>query len=179
MDNSELLAWLDGRYRRWIALISTIDPARMDQPGVNGDWSVKDIVAHLTGWNRWLIARFHAACQGEPEPLPPWPASLTSDEDINGWIYMANRDRSVRKVVDEAQAVHQRLRGIIEGLPAGARIELVEPAFYRVWIGETQFLVGEFFDHFHDDHEPDLRAWLARDAATAAAKHNPIDHGPT
>ncbi|HYF65558.1 MAG TPA: maleylpyruvate isomerase N-terminal domain-containing protein [Herpetosiphonaceae bacterium] len=162
MDNAGLLAWLDGRYGRWSAQINAIDPAIMDQPGVNGTWSVKDVVGHLTGWNRWLVARLGAACQGEPKPLPPWPAELTDENDINAWIYAAYRDRPAREVLDETHAVHQQLRGLIVRLPPSARIEHVEPAFYLVWVGGERFLVGEFFDHFHDDHEPDLRAWLAR-----------------
>jgi hypothetical protein len=31
-----------------------------------------------------------------------------------------------------------------------------------VWLDNKRFPVGEFFDHFLDDHEPDVRAWLAR-----------------
>lgn len=42
------------------------------------------------------------------------------------------------------------------------RVERVEPAYYLVWINEQRFLPGEFYDHFHDDHAPDVRAWLAQ-----------------
>src|SRR6266498_2737739 len=38
---SELLKWLQEEYRQWEALLDQIGPARMDQPGVNGDWSMK------------------------------------------------------------------------------------------------------------------------------------------
>jgi hypothetical protein len=31
-----------------------------------------------------------------------------------------------------------------------------------VWLNDQRFPAGEFFDHFRDDHEPDVRAWLAR-----------------
>jgi hypothetical protein len=31
----------------------------MDQPGANGDWSMKDIVAHQWGWLPGLITRKH------------------------------------------------------------------------------------------------------------------------
>jgi hypothetical protein len=31
-----------------------------------------------------------------------------------------------------------------------------------VWVNDQRFPAGEFFDHFHDDHEPDVRAWLTR-----------------
>ena len=114
MNKSELIDWLQNEYRMWEELLDRIGPVRMEQPGVNGDWSMKDIVAHLTGWNRWLITRLQAAQRGESEPPPLWPGQLQSDDEIN------------------------------------------------VWIGDQYFPVGEFFYHFHDDHETDIRAWLAR-----------------
>jgi hypothetical protein len=162
MRKSELLTWLQEKYQQWEGLLDEIGPARMDQPGVNGDWSMKDIVAHLTGWNRWLVARLQAAGRGEPEPPPPWPAHLQTEEEINAWIYASNRGRSVRELLDEAHQVHQQLLAVMEGLPADVRIETVEPAFHLVWLGDQRFPAGEFYDHFHDDHEPDVRAWLAR-----------------
>ena len=160
MKKSELLNWLQEEYRQWEAFLDQIGEARMDQGGVNGDWSMKDIVAHLTGCQPRLITRLQAAQRGEPDPPPPWPAHLQTDDEINAWIYEANRGRSVREVLDETQHVHQQLLAAVEALPDDVRIEVVEPAFHLVWIDEQHFLVGEFFDHFRDDHEPDVRAWL-------------------
>ena len=97
--------------------------------------------------------------RGEPAPPPPWPAHLQTDDEINAWIYAANHDRSVREVLDESHQVFQLLLAAIEGLPDDVRID---PAHYLVWLDDQRFPAGEFFDHFHDDHEPDVRAWLAR-----------------
>src|SRR5687768_4639933 len=162
MNKSDLLDWLQEEYQQWEALLDQVGPARMDQPGVNGDWSMKDIIAHLTGWNRWLVARLQAAQRSEPEPPPPWPAHLQTDDEINAWIYESNRGRPVGVLLDETQQVFQQLLAVIEGLPDEVRIERIEPAYHLVWVGGQRFPAGEFFDHFHDDHEPDIRAWLAR-----------------
>jgi hypothetical protein len=165
MKKSELLNWLQEEYRQWEVLLDQIGPERMEQPGVNGDWSMKDIVAHLTGWNRWLVARLQAAGHSEPEPSPPWPAHVQSEDEVNAWIYESNRGRSVREVLDETHQVFQQLLAVIEGLPEDVRIEQVHQAgrvFHLVWLDDERFPAGEFFDHFHDDHEPDVHAWLAR-----------------
>jgi hypothetical protein len=159
MKKSELLNWLQEEYQKWEAFLDQIGPARMDQPGVNGNWSMKDVVAHLTGWNRWLVARLQAAGRREAEPPPPWPADVQTEDEINAWIYESNRGRSVREVLDETRQVHQQLLAVIDSLPDEVRIE---PEWHLVWLDDQRFPVGEFFDHFHDDHEPDLRAWLAR-----------------
>jgi|RhiMetdeSRZDD1v2_1073273.scaffolds.fasta_scaffold139694_2 hypothetical protein len=162
MNKSELLNLLQEKYQKWEAFLDQIGLARMDQPGVNGDWSMKDIVAHLTGWNRWLVARLQAAGHGAPEPPPPWPAHLQTEDEINAWIYESNRGRSVREVLDVTHQVFRQLLAVIEDLPDEVHIERIEPAYYLVWVDEKRFPVGEFFDHFYEDHEPDVRAWLAR-----------------
>ena len=160
MNKSELLHWLQDEYQQWEALLAQIGPERMEQPGVNGDWSMKDLVAHLYyGWQPRLIARIQAAQRGEPEPPPPWPAHLQTDDEINAWIYEANRERSAREVLDESHQQFQQFLAVIEGLPDGVQIESERRL---VQLGDKCFSASEFFDHFHDDHEPDVRAWLAR-----------------
>ena len=165
MTKSELLDWLREEYRGWETFLGRIGGARMDQPGVNGEWSMKDLVAHLTGWQPRLTARIQAAQRGEPEPPPPWPAYLQDEDEINTWIYESNRVRPVGEVLAESRRVLQQLVAVIEGLPDDVRIEQLnqgERVFHLVWLGDKRFPVGEFFDHFHDDHEQDVRAWLAR-----------------
>lgn len=159
MKKAELLNWLQDEHRQWEGLLHQIGPARLEQPGVNGDWSMKDVIAHLTGWNRWLVVRLQAAGRGDPEPSPPWPAHVQTEDEINAWIYESNHGRSLREVLEETQQVHQQLLAVIEGLPDDVRIE---PEWRLVWFDDQRFPAGEFFDHFHDDHEPDVRAWLAR-----------------
>lgn len=165
MKKSELLNWLQEEYGQWEVLLEEVGPARMEQPALNGDWSMKDIVAHLTGWQPRVNASLLAAQRGESEPPPPWPSELQTDDEINAWIYESNRGRSVREVLDETQQVFQHLLVVVEGLPEDVQIEQVqqgERVYHLVWLGGQRYQPGEFFDHFHDDHEPDVRAWLAR-----------------
>ena len=164
MNKTELLQWLQEEYKAWQALMDEIGPARMEQPGVAAHWSVKDIVAHLNGWQPKLIGRLQAAHRGEPAPPLPWPTHLQTDDEINGWIYDANRERPLADVLAESEKLFQQLITVIDELPDDVRIEQVhhqESVYNLIWIGEERFVVGEFFDHFHDDHEPDIRAWLA------------------
>ena len=159
MKKSELLNGLQAENQQWEALLDQIGTARMDQPGVTGDWSIKDIVAHLTGWRRRTVARLQAAQRSAAAPPPPWPAHLQTDDEINAWIYASNQGRSVREVLDESQQVFQQLLAAIESLPDDIEIE---PAYHVIQVGGQRFSASEFFDHFHDDHEADIRAWLAR-----------------
>ncbi|MCB0126552.1 MAG: DinB family protein, partial [Caldilineaceae bacterium] len=82
MTKSDMLQWLEEAQQEWQALLDEVGLARMEQPGVNGAWSMKDIVAHLAGWNHHLLNRFEAALRGKAEPPPPWPAELETDDAI-------------------------------------------------------------------------------------------------
>lgn len=50
---------------QWNALLAQVGPNRMDIPGVEGTWSVKELVAHLTWYERrWLTERGRSRAQG-------------------------------------------------------------------------------------------------------------------
>jgi hypothetical protein len=61
-------------------------------------------------------------------------------------------------VLDDSRQLFQQLVAAIEAFPEA---ELLDPQRFP-WM-EGQPLSGTtFFAHFHDEHEPDMRAWLAR-----------------
>ncbi len=165
MQKSDLVHWLHTEQEQWEALIEQVGLNRMEQPGVNAQWSMKDLVAHMTGWNRRLAAYMQAAQRGEPEPPPPWPVHLQAGDDINAWIHASNHERPARDILDEARQTIQQVIAVVDSLPDDVPIEAdhdaAGKAYYRVRIGGVRFPPGEFFEHFHDDHEAHVRAWLA------------------
>jgi len=158
MNKAELVNGLKEEYQNWQALLDQIGPARMDQPGVTGAWSIKDIVAHLTGWRSRTVGRLQALQRGQPEPPPPWPAHLQTDDEINAWIYQSRQDYSVRQVLDESDQVFQQLLTVIESLPE----EVLADTDRLPWLEGQPLRAAQFFAHFHEEHEADMRAWLAR-----------------
>jgi Protein of unknown function (DUF1706) len=80
-------------------------------------------------------------------------------DEINAWIYEANHERPVREVLDESHQVFRQMFAAIEGLPDEV---LNDPARYLPWLEAESVKPGDFFAHFHEEHESDLRAWLAR-----------------
>ena len=128
MKKAELLQWLQEEQRQWNALLARIAPAQMAQSGVAAHWSMKDLIAHLNGWQTRLISRIQAAQQGQPEPPPLWPAELQGDDAVNAWIYATNHDRPLDDILAESEQQFQQLLAIITDLPDDVRIE----ADYRV-----------------------------------------------
>ncbi len=158
MNKADFLRDLDEENRQWEALLESIGEQRMEQPGVAGHWSVKDVVAHITSWRRRTVARLQAVARGEPQPAPIWPSNLANDDEINAWFYEREHGKSVRQTLDESQQVFQQLRASIEALPEPTIMD----ANNFPWLEGQPLTAAILFSHFHDEHEADLRAFLAR-----------------
>ena len=155
-SKAQLLEDLRGEEARFEALLDEIGAERMTQPGAAGAWTMKDVIAHLTGWRRRTVARFQAALRHEPEPATDWPQTLQTDDEINAWIYEANRDQPLDEVRSDSRAVFERLAAALDAFPEA---ELQDPERFPWLRGET-WNGAAFFAHFHEEHEPDIRAWM-------------------
>jgi hypothetical protein len=155
-SQDQLLSALQNEQAGWKRLLDDIGEARMTEPGVAGEWSIKDIVAHLTGWRRRTVASFQAALHHESSFSPPWPPNLEEADEINAWIYAANKDRPLTDVLEESRAVFEQLVATLSAFPEA---ELLEPNRFD-WLEGEPMSAAAFFGHFHEEHEPDMRAWL-------------------
>jgi hypothetical protein len=158
MNKVRLLAELQAEQAGWEALLRDIGEPHMTQPEVAADWSIKDIVAHLTGWRHRTVARLQAALRGEPAPPPPWPANLPTDDAINAWIYEANRDLPLADVLHDARDTFDQLLAAVAAFPDEAPLD---PTRWG-WPADQEVSGAAFFSHFHEEHEADMRAWLER-----------------
>jgi hypothetical protein len=161
MRRADLLAELNSENEAWEALLAQIGKERLEEPGVAGEWSVKDVVAHLTAWRRRTVGRLEAVANGRPEPTPPWPADLHEDDEINAWFHARDRGKSLSEVLDQSRGVYQQLVSAIEKLPDDA---LDDPARLP-WMQGAPLTGATLFGHFHDEHEADMRGYLSRQPA--------------
>lgn len=158
MSKTQLLDEMRNEQTQWEALLRDIGEEHMTQPGVAGEWSIKDIVAHLTSWRRRTVGRFQAALRHEPAPAPPWPPRLQNDDEINAWFYVADRDRPLADVLRESREVFDQLAETLSAFPEA---DLRDPARFP-WLEGEPISGAALFGHFHEEHESDIRAWLDR-----------------
>ncbi len=156
----QLVDVIDEERTDWEALLADVDPDRMDEPGVTGDWSFRDITAHLLAWRDGGTRLLEAEARGEPEPPAPWPAALTGDVEINAWLYERDRAIPTDEILDAYAETFARLRTVVLALPDDA---LTDPDYFP-WMGgqsvAESMLDRSWFDHLHVEHEPQIRRWL-------------------
>ncbi len=155
---AQLLDRIDAERAWWEGLLAEVGEERMLQPGVSGDWTFKDVVAHLNAWQGETVQRLEAAAGNEPPAPPPWPDTDDVDQ-TNAWIYERNRDRDLGDVLQESRATWQRVRDLVASL---SEDDLFDPNRFAWTEGEPlgPWNLGSSFDHFHEEHEPVIRAWL-------------------
>jgi hypothetical protein len=153
-----ILARLAREHEAWRAVVAEVGPDRMTEPGPMGPWSFRDLAAHLGGWRDRTIARLEAAADGGPEPPDPWPAGLDDPDGINDWIQAQAADRSTEEVLEAIDASFRRLGAALARFPEAV---LTDPHAIPQADG-TAAVDVDWVSHWHDEHEPTVREWLAR-----------------
>jgi hypothetical protein len=167
LSKDTLLAQIDHERTLWEQLVAEVGEEQMLEPGATGHWTFKDVVAHLSGWRANTLARLEAALRGHAPAAPPWPGHLDEEEDveeINAWIYQANRDRPLRDVIDEYHRSFSMMRDAVSAL---SERDLTEPGRYN-WMEGVPLasVITGSFGHLHEEHESVLREWLDRRTRT-------------
>jgi uncharacterized protein (TIGR03083 family) len=112
----ELLVAIDRERGELETLLATLTPAQMSEPGIVGDWSVKDVLAHLIEWEQMCLGWYAAGLRGEIPPLPAPGFKWSQTPQLNQQIYEKHRDRPLDEVLDQFQASHREILGIIQEL---------------------------------------------------------------
>ncbi len=163
MDNrlttAQLLEVMRTTRANWEALLAEVGEARLTEPGVEGDWSLKDIIAHITYYEAWTADDVSAIRRGEPL-LQSEYKGLSIDER-NALIYERNRAKPLAEVLQKSQSAFQRSTAAVEGLRDE---DLYDPEFTRASGADwTVFdlVEGDTFGHYNE-HMMSVRAWLDR-----------------
>ncbi|QBD81486.1 ClbS/DfsB family four-helix bundle protein [Ktedonosporobacter rubrisoli] len=153
IDKARFLDDLTSSYSALETLLASLSEEQMITPGVNGKWSVKDNLAHISWWLQRRLTIMQARKEGVPFNDP---AAGKDDDEMNEIIYQANIDRPLHDVRTELHTAHQRL---VERVQAMSEAELNQPASNGDPVWTT--IPPAAHDHYAD-HIKIIQDWLAR-----------------
>lgn len=159
-DKIRLLELIDTEYAFLERTLEDLTPDQMTTPNVEGAWSIKDTLAHLTRWLGRVPGWIAAARAGETgilargiEPGYAW-ADMDALNDAN---VAADRDRPLDDVLRDFRAAHFALVELVEGL---SDAELFSQ--YNEALGQpaASIITDNAHEHYHE-HLLGIRRWLA------------------
>jgi hypothetical protein len=162
MNKSELLTRITTGYAELDGIIAPLNEAQLNGAGVNGDWSIKDTIAHIAAWQQSALARMRSAVQHET----PAAHTLQDESDIGGIdarnarFYEENKDRSPADILADFRSSYH---GIVALIPTMNDSDLFEEQQFAWMKGSAlwELIAGDTYEHY-DEHLPSIRDWLAR-----------------
>lgn len=106
MTKDEILDALEDERENLIDAIDGLSDEDLLEAGVIGDWSIKDILAHLSAWEAELVKLLWQAHQGQP-PSGIYASGVQVDE-VNAVWSEAARSRPIGRVMDDFISVRKQ-----------------------------------------------------------------------
>lgn len=133
---------LSHAYDRFRRTVGQLAPSAREQSGVCGEWSPKEVVAHLAGWDREAARRFQQFMQGPTEDI---------DYDLdafNAESVAARQHLAWEQALHELDKAHRVLQ---------QAIALVEPQHLEADSRFFEWLEGRSRDY--DEHTAQIQTW--------------------
>ena len=141
-DVHALLERIEEAWRQLFAALDDIPEERMSDPGVIGEWSLKDLFGHLAFWDEHAVAEIERALAGLPREDNAW-------QEMNETDHAARRDHTLP---EQRAAMHQAHAALVERLESVAGIEAAR-------IDEA--IRVDTYEHYLD-HIKDIQSWRQR-----------------
>jgi len=154
VKKAELLDSIQSRRREWNETLAEVAEERMLESGVAGEWSIKDVIAHVTWWDTQTADMLQTKTLSNVK-LWQMPQDVRNDA-----IYIEKRDRPLDEIRQESGAAFLWLIASIESL---GEDDLTDPSRYRQMPAEWtpwRVIVANTYAHYYQ-HLPDIRAWTA------------------
>jgi hypothetical protein len=114
MTRQQLLKKLDAAWTALKESYAGLSDSQMIEPGVTADWSVKDILAHVTAWEEEALKYLPLIIEGGKPPLYKTYGGLDA---FNAQKTEQKRALPLSEVLKQLEETHRRLIGYIQSVP--------------------------------------------------------------
>ena len=157
MTKDELINQIETEWANLQSSLDGLTEAQMHQPGVVGEWSIKDVLAHITAWQTRLITAMFKAEKG----FTPYTTDgdITVDQ-LNAQFYQEMKDRSFDQVWDDLDSSYHQ---ILTRLGNWKEQDLFDPKRFKWMEGQpfAENIAGDSYEHYAE-HVAQIREWRKR-----------------
>jgi hypothetical protein len=126
--------------------LDNLTEMEMTQPGVVGEWSIKDVLAHLTAWEELFLSWYAAGVQGREPEIPPVGMGKKAIDALNQKIFAQYRQTPLNEVLTEFHASFQQILTVLQTV---TEEDLFSPRRYA-WTGNlvlADYVAGNTCNH--------------------------------
>lgn len=155
MNKGELFQRINAARSRLDAAIAQIPDAHMGDIAVYGLWTMKDFLAHVASWERYVID-IHEALTAGREPRHHF--DTTPVDALNEETLQRSQTQTLEAVREEYITTHGDLLRLVEEAPAES---LFSADYWPYTNGSTfeRWLAVSTYEHY-DEHLPDVIGFL-------------------
>jgi hypothetical protein len=150
-ERRRLIQQLDQARAKMWAVIAHIDPKREIYPG----WTIKHVLAHITGWDDAVIASLQAYAEGKE----PGTLAVRGINVYNAQSVATREALSYDQVVNEWELAREQVKDILNKMPAGK----FEERFVFPWGGKGTIaqLTAIFVEH-EEEHAEEIQGLVGQ-----------------
>jgi hypothetical protein len=115
MDRRRLLQRLDKAWAEFKESYAGLSDSQILEPGVQGRWSVRDILAHVTTWEEEALRHLPLILEGGRPPR--YSTTYGGIDAFNALMTERKQDLSLAEVRRQLDEVHGRLIEYVSGAP--------------------------------------------------------------
>lgn len=163
MNKAELIEALENEHQRFEDLLEELSDETLEQTGVIDDWSIKDLLAHITMWEAELVKLLWQAKQGRRPTTVHFQAAAV-DERNEKW-YQQNKERPLEAVLNDYEGVRRqtirRVNDLSESeLTDSRRFPWSDDQPLWHWIAEDSY-------KHEAEHREQIHNWLKKNRTSA------------
>ena len=158
-DKTQLLDLIAATRAELDAVIAPLSDAQMTVPGAEAALSVKDLLAHVSWWERRTLRALDYAARGEAPPkLAAEGEGEAGIDRVNAETFAANLDRTLAEVRAEYA---QSGRDLLAALAGYSDANLFDADGLTGFLGfpALYLIAGDTYMHY-PDHVASIRGWL-------------------
>jgi len=96
--------------------LAQLSPAQLTEPGLIGEWSAKDVLAHLIEWEQMVLNWCSAGVKGKVPITPAEGFNWAQLPQLNQQIYEKHRDKPLAEIQKEFRSSFKEMLNTIQGL---------------------------------------------------------------
>lgn len=114
----QLLAAASQEFERLWEAVDAVEPIELDEPGVCGDWSVKDLLAHLDAWHELFLEWERIGAAGDQPAVPAPGFTFRETPVLNDQIFERCRHDTWKEVTNRLRSSHRQVVDVLARYPA-------------------------------------------------------------